>query len=346
MKDMLCVVKKEKGPGNLELTRREIPRYGPNDVLIKVKAAAMCGTDMNIKKWDDWAAKRIVPGVIIGHEFAGEVVAVGELVNSVKPGQIVSAETHIVCNYCDMCRSGYHHVCYNTKTIGVIVDGCFAEYIAIPAENAYVCDLPLPIEVISMMEPLGAAVHAAAEFPLAGKEVAVVGCGPIGIMGAAVAKIMGTSKIIAVEPNKFRGQMALDMGADYLVNPTENDPVETIKSMTKNNRGVDVVLEYSGSIPAMQSALNYCKPEAKIAAAGLPSRNIEFNFSEFVYSGITLKGIAGRLMYITWQQVMGLLDAGLDISPIVTHTLPLEEYEKGFELMESQNCGKVILKMD
>lgn len=340
---MDCVVKTAPGAGNLELARRPVPVPGPRDVLVKVLATAVCGTDVHIQEWDPWAAKRVNPPSIIGHEFAGEVVKLGGEVGNVKLGDVVSAETHIICHTCELCRTGGEHVCYNTKTIGVSRDGSFAQYIAFPAENAFICDQAIPVEVSSIMEPLGAAVHGAMEFPLGGKDVAVVGCGPIGVMAIAIAKKLGAARVIALEPNVYRSALGVKMGADMLINPVAEDPVEAVKALT-GGRGVDVVLEYSGSIPGVQAAIKYMKPEAKMAATGLPSRPVEFDFSEFVYRGLTLKGIAGRLMYDTWEQMAGLLRAGLDVSPVVTHILPLREYAEGLRMMKAGGGSKIILK--
>lgn len=345
MDSMRCVIKEQAGPGHIALTRRPIPKPGPGDVLVKVLAAAICGTDVHIRHWNEWAAKRVVPGVIIGHEFAGKVVELGAGVRSVAVGDIVSAETHIVCNTCELCHNGYAHVCYNTRLIGVTQDGCFAEYITLPEANAFVCDPSLPVEVLSLMEPLGAAIHGAMEFPLAAKTVAVIGCGPIGAMAVAVARKIGARRIIAVEPNKERAALALRMGADVAVDPTAGDVAQAVKGHTEGGRGVDVVLDYSGNTGAVRASFGYCKPEAKIAAVGIPSRPIEFDMGEFVYRGLVMKGIAGRLLYQTWEQARGLLQAGLDVSPVITHVLPLEEYAQGLDLMEQGACGKAILRL-
>ena len=335
---MKCIVKEKAAPGNIVLTERPIPEIGDSDILVKVLATALCGSDLHIEEWNEFMARRVKPPMIIGHEFAGEVVKAGSKVTSVKVGDIVSAETHIVCNTCQLCRNGHRHVCLNTSTIGVHRDGSFAQYIAIPAENACVCDPNVSPEILSLMEPLGAAVHTVMEFPVAAKDVAVIGCGPIGTMAVAVAK-----KVIAIDPNEKRAAMAKELGADYIVNPSVEDPVERVKALT-NGLGVDVVLEFSGSVPAIKTSLNYIKLAGRISALGLPSTNVDFDFSEFVYRGLQLHGIAGRLMYQTWEQMNGLLASGLDVSKVVTHVLPMSEFEKGFELMRKGECSKVILK--
>lgn len=340
-KMMKCVVKEKPEVGAIVLTERPVPAYGVNDILVKVKAAAVCGTDVHIMDWNAWSQKRITPPTIIGHEFAGEVVAVGSNVSTIKIGDLVSAETHVVCNSCVLCHNGHQHVCANTSTIGVHRDGCFAEYIAIPAENAVVYDPATPVEIVAIMEPFGVAVHAAMEFPVAGKIVMVNGCGPIGVMAVAVAKKCGAAKVFAVELNPQRAALALKMGADEVLNPTEVDVVKTIKEKTPH--GAEVVIEFTGNVGAIKTAIACMAPEGKMAAAGLPNGSVDFDFSEFVYSGKVIKGIAGRLMYKTWEDAKGLIAGGLDLSPIVTHTLPLEEYAEGLRLMKSGECCKAIL---
>lgn len=343
MENMRCIIKKDIGPGHIEMTEKKIPNINEEEILVKVLATAVCGTDVHIRQWNDWAKKRIVPPVVIGHEFVGEVVKIGSNVSSVNIGDIVSAESHIVCNTCEMCKKGNMHVCYNTKILGVSIDGTFAEYVKIPEDIAFICDPNMPVEILALMEPLGAAVHAAMEFPLAAQTVAIVGCGPIGLMSVAVAKKIGASRIIVVEPNEERGKIAIEMGADFHVDPIKDDVVEEVKSLS-GGYGVDVVLEFSGNTNAIAQAVSYMKPEGKMAALGLPGNDLTINFAEFVYKGQTIKGIAGRKMYENWYQMKALLEDGLDISKLVTHVLSLEEYEKGLDLMEKGQCGKVILK--
>lgn len=343
MEMMKCVKKTVNGPGGLVLTTAPIPEIEDNEILVKVQASAVCGSDNHIDDWNDWAAARVKAPVIIGHEFAGEVVKIGSKVTTIQVGNIVSAETHVICNTCELCQEGNGHVCYNTSTIGVHRNGSFAEYIAIPEDNAFVCDPSIPIEVSSMMEPLGAAVHTVMEYPVATKTIVISGCGPIGCMAVAVAKKVGAAKVIAVEPNEYRAKMAMDMGADVIVNPMKEKTVDAIKALT-GGKGADVVLEFSGVASAVRDGIESLRPEGKMAALGLPSKPVEFNMGEFVYRGLELKGIAGRLMYTTWHQMQGLLNSGLDISKIVTHVLPLDQYEEGLRLMKSGECGKVILK--
>ncbi len=343
MEMMKCVVKELPGDGHVVLTERPVPEVGDFDVLIRVKAVAICGTDVHIKHWDDYAQKRMNPPTILGHEYAGEVVKVGKGVTSVKIGDIVNSDSHLVCGTCDLCLNGHSDVCYNTIVIGVHRDGAFAEYICIPESAVNQCDASMPIEQLALMEPLGVAVHAAMEFPIAVKKVAVIGCGPIGCMGVAVAKTLGAAQIIAIELNEKRAEMALEMGASVIVNPVKEDTVARVKELSGGN-GVDVVLDFSGNAGAIMTALDYVKPDGCIVAAGLGPNPVTLPWENFVTKGICIKGISGREIPRTWERMKGLFAAGLDISKVITHVMPLEDYEKGLELMETGQCGKVVLK--
>jgi threonine 3-dehydrogenase len=337
-----CVVKTAPAPGSLALWDKPVPEPGADDILVKVKAAAICGTDVHIRSWNEWSAKRMHPPVTIGHEFCGEVVEVGRNVKGVKAGDIVSAESHLPCNVCPDCRMGNRHVCQHTGLLGITRDGCFAEYISIPADIAYVADSGISYKTLAILEPFGQAVHAVMDYPVAGKTIAVIGCGPIGIMCVMVAKRAGAARIIAVEPNPARGRLALDNGADILVDPIKADPVEMIREITRGV-GVDVAIEMSGSVIAEEQATRYIRPEGKFVVAGLPSEPFRFNLAEFAYKGITLHGAAARLMFETWEQVDVLLKQGIDLSGIITHELPLERFSEGIDLMEQGKCGKCLL---
>lgn len=343
MEMMKCVVKEQPGEGHIILTERPIPEIGDFDVLIRVKASAICGTDVHINHWDEYSQKRMHPPVIIGHEYAGEVAKIGKNVTSVEIGDIVTSDSHLVCNICNLCLNGHENVCLNTNVIGVMRDGSFAEYISIPEKAIVKCDPNRPIEQLALMEPLGVAVHCATQFPVAMKKVAVVGCGPIGCMGIAVTKKLGASQVIAVELNQQRTKMALDMGADAVVDPINEDVIARVKEIS-GGLGVDVVLDFSGNVNGIQAAMEYVKPEGCISAAGIGGRPLEFHYENFITKGICLKGISGREIPRTWEQMKGLFEAGLDISKVITHVLPLEEYKKGLDLMEKGQCGKVILK--
>ncbi|KGG80332.1 L-threonine 3-dehydrogenase [Caloranaerobacter azorensis H53214] len=344
MSGKMKVVLKDKPGVGAVLAERDIPKIGPNDVLVKVLATSICGTDYHIYSWDEWSQKRIKPPRVMGHEFAGEVVEVGSNVKSVKVGDIVSAETHIVCGVCPLCTTGNAHICVNTKILGVDTDGTFAEYVAIPESNAWVNDKDVPVELLSIQEPLGNAVHTVLAGEIIGKSIAVVGCGPIGLMAVAVAKAASASKVIAIEVNEYRIELAKKMGADVVINPVKENVVERVLEET-SGYGVDVVAEMSGNVMAIQQAFKYIKLGGRMSLLGIPSKNVELDLAnDIIFKGITIQGIVGRRMYNTWHQVKGLLASGnLNLEPIITHKLPLEEFEKGMELMKSGNCGKVVL---
>lgn len=339
---MKCVVKTAAAPGCVELLDRPVPKPGADNVLVRVKAAAICGTDVHIRSWNEWSARRMRPPVVIGHEFCGEVVEAGKNVKGVKVGDRVSAESHLPCNVCSDCRMGNRHVCRHTGLLGVTRDGCFAEYLSVPAAIVYVADPGISYRTLAILEPFGQAVHAVMDYPVAGKTVAVVGCGPIGIMCVMVAKLSGAARIIAVEPNPERGRLALAYGAEFLVDPVAVDPVERIMEITRGV-GVDVAIEMSGNVVAEEQATRYIRPEGKFVVAGLPSGPFTFNLAEFAYKGITLHGAAARLLFETWEQTDALLKRGIDLSGIVTHELPLERFAEGIDLMEQGKCGKCLL---
>ncbi len=339
---MKCVVKTKAEPGALELWEKPIPQPAANEVLVKVRAAAICGTDVHIRAWNEWSQKRMHPPVTIGHEFCGEVVELGKDVKGIQIGDIVSAESHIPCNVCSDCRRGNRHVCQHTGLMGVTRDGGFAEYVTVPAEIVYVAPKDVSYKTLAILEPFGQAVHAVMDYPVCGKTIAIVGCGPIGIMCVMVAKRMGVAKIIAVELNPTRGQLALENGADVLVNPSECDPVEKIMELT-GGVGVDIAIEMSGSVIAEEQATRYIRPEGKFVVAGLPSQPFTFDLSEFAYKGITLHGAAARLLFETWEQTDSLLKQGLRLDSIVTHELPLEQFNEAIDLMEQGKCGKCLL---
>ncbi|OEG00483.1 L-threonine 3-dehydrogenase [Vulcanibacillus modesticaldus] len=340
---MKAIVKSQSGPG-AELKEVDIPKIKPNEALVKVKATSICGTDVHIYTWDDWAASRIKPEMIFGHEFSGEVVEVGSEVTNVKVGDHVSAETHIICNECHQCQIGQYHVCQNTEILGVDRNGVFAEYVAIPATNLWKNDRDLPFEIASIQEPMGNAVHTLLSGEVTGKNVVVIGAGPIGIMAAATAKAIGAKQVIITDINDYRLKLAEKMGATITINSSEVDPVKEVYDITDGN-GADVVLEMSGHPVAIQQGFKMLTFGGRISMLGLPSKSVEIDITnDIVFKGATIHGITGRKIFETWQQVSGLLKSGaVDLNPIITHTLPLEEFEKGFELMISGKSGKVVL---
>lgn len=342
---MKAVIKKKAGKGFLELVEKEIPKINSDQILVKVKIAAICGTDVTIDDWGSWAEKRMVSPVTVGHEFSGEIVQIGLDVKHLEVGQIISAESHVICHHCHQCQKGNYHVCENTKIIGVNYEGAFAEYIAIPAENAVVVNDTISIESAALMEPLGAAVHAVMEFDVRAKTVVVVGCGPIGLMAIPILKKTGAVNIIASETSPERGQKALNMGADYLINPLQENIANRVLELT-DGHGAEVVIDFSGNTRGISDAFSYLSKEGQFAILGIPSDSMTFKIGEFVYSGQTMKGIAGRLMYQNWVQMKALLTAGLDIDQVITHKLPLEDFQMGIDMMRRGDCSKVLLIID
>lgn len=341
---MRAIRKLEPGPG-AQLQQVAIPQIGPRDVLIQVRASSVCGTDFHIYSWDPWSAGRVKPPLTVGHEVAGEVVAIGAEVAACKVGDYVSAETHIICNNCPRCHVGEYHLCENTRILGVDVDGCFAEYVAVPEQNIWINDRDIPWEIQSIQEPLGNAVHTAMEGDLTAQTVLVTGCGPIGIMSIPVAKMAGAEVVMAMDVNEYRLDLARKLGADVLINPAKVDPVAVVHSYT-GGYGADVVMEMSGNPSAIRQALKAARKGARVSMLGLPSRPLEIDLgADVIMRGLVLQGIAGRKMWKTWYQIRSLLRAGLAerLAPLITHRLPLEQMGEAMELMRTGQCGKAIL---
>lgn len=330
---MKALAKTRPAPG-LELIETDVPTPGPHDVLIKVTAASICGTDVHIYRWDEWSQHRIKPPLILGHEFAGEIVALGEAVSGLEVGMPVSAEGHIVDHTCAACRAGQAHLCRNTQVIGIDRHGAFAEYVLVPAENVWVNAPETPPEIASLQDPFGNAVHTAFAFDLAGQHVLVNGCGPIGLMAIPVARAIGAKTIFATDINDQRLALARQMGADYTLNPRQQDIVAEIRAATDGD-GVDVVLEMSGAAPAIRTALEALRPGGKVAALGLVGNTLELDWSDLiVIKGATVQGIYGRKIWDTWYRMRALLQTGaVDLQPLITHRITLDEFERGFELL-------------
>ncbi len=339
---MKALVKMERAPG-LELQEVQIPSTGDEDALIRVLATSICGTDYHIYAWNEWAQGRIKPPMIAGHEFVGEVVEIGKNVADVQVGDLVTAETHVVCDRCLQCRMDQRHVCAETEIIGVDRDGCFAEYIALPAANLWPTDPDLDLGVASAQEPLGNAVHTALAGPVAGARIAVTGCGPIGLMSIAVLKHCGARQVIATEVNPFRMELAETMGADAVIDVNDGDVVSRVLELTEGV-GVDGVLEMSGNPAAIDQALKMVRPGGRVSLLGVPSKAVPLDIAnDIVFKGVHVQGIAGRKMWESWHQLKNLLASGLDLRDVITHRLPLEDYREGMELMASGDCGKVVL---
>lgn len=339
---MIGLVKAERKPGAV-LKEVPVPAYGPDEVLVRVKASSICGTDVHIYKWDDWAARTVVTPNVFGHEFAGIVEAVGDKVTNVKAGDHVSGEGHIVCGVCKACRTGNAHVCPHTRSFGITLPGCFGEYAVLRASNVIQNDPKLPFEIACLQDPLGNAVQTVLAGDIVGKSVAVVGVGPIGLMSIAVAKACGSGTIIAVDINPYRLEMAKTMGADVIVNSKEVNSVQAIREAT-NGEGAEVVLEMSGHPDAIRDALKAAAQAGRVSLLGIPSKEVSFDLAEdVIFKGLQLIGITGRRMYDTWYQLKGLVERGrIDLTPLITHRLTLDRYEEAFDLMSSGNCGKIV----
>jgi threonine 3-dehydrogenase len=345
MADTMRAVVKAKAGAGFEFRRVPLPPIGPHDVLVQVKASSICGTDLHIYRWDPWAQKRIRPPLVVGHETCGQIVEVGRDVAEVKVGDYISAESHVICGICDMCRTGRGHLCRNTHILGIDRDGCFAEYVAIPAVNAWANPPQMPPEIASLQENFGNAVHTAFTVDVRAKKVLVTGCGPVGLMTIAVAKAIGARAVYATDISPYRLKLALTLGADAVFNSRETDVVHAIKDSTEGE-GVDVLLEMSGAPSALQEGFQLLKPGGEAALLGLPGRPLEFDFDNLIiFKGLRVYGVIGRRLWETWYQARGLLRAeAVDLSPVITHHFPLEDFEKAFELMATGQCGKVILR--
>lgn len=343
---MKAVVKTKKAPG-AEMLEVEVPKIKPNEVLIKIIATSICGTDVHIYEWDPWSQGRIknIPQ-ILGHECAGEVVEVGANVTRLKVGDYISAETHIPCNNCIQCLTGQQHICGNLKILGVDCDGVFAEYAAIPDEVAWLNDRAIAPEFACVQEPLGNAVYCTLVEPVTGKTVLIFGDGPTGLFAAAVAAVAGAARIYLVGRHPVRMEIAKKVGADVLIND-KTDDVEKIVMEDTEGVGVDIVLDMAGTQRAIDLGFKLVRKGGRYSAFGVASGPVSLDLNNgVIFKGATIFGINGRLMFDTWFKVKNLLRyKKLDISPIVTHKLPLEEYEKGFELMMKRPkiSGKVVL---
>jgi len=340
---MLAVVKPKAAAG-IEIRDVAIPKFGRQDVLVKVKVASICGTDLHIYDWDKWAAHRIHPPLIPGHEFCGEVAAYGDEVTSVKEGDFVSAEMHVACGKCLQCRIGEAHICQHVKIIGVDANGAFAEYVVIPESNIWKLDPAIPREYASILDPLGNAVHTVLAGEIAAKTVAITGCGPIGLFAIAVARACGAATVFALEVNEHRRKIARQMKADYVLDPTKDDVRAKVMEVT-GGTGVDVVLEMAGHPDAIRTGFDIVRRGGRVSLLGLTSKPISLNFSEdIIFKGITIQGINGRRMYQTWYQMTALLKAHkLELHPVITDKLAMKDFAKGMERLKTGEASKILL---
>jgi threonine 3-dehydrogenase len=318
------------------------PAMGINDVLIRVLYTGICGTDVHIYNWDDWAQKTIPVPMAIGHEFVGKIVAVGSNVNDFFPGDIVSGEGHVVCGRCRNCLAGRRHLCVSTQGVGVNRPGAYAEFIALPMTNIWRHHPGVNLEVASIFDPFGNAVHTALSFPVLGEDVLITGAGPIGIMAIPVVRHAGARHVVITDLNPFRLDLARKMGATLAVNPTET-PLTEVQKQLKMTEGFDVGLEMSGNPQALNDMIANMSHGGKIAALGIPSKSVPMDWRPVIFNMITIKGIYGREMYETWYKMSVMLDSGLDISPVITHRYSYSDFEKGFAAMISGETGKVVL---
>lgn len=337
----LVKAKAEKG---LWMQEINIPKVGPNDVLIKIKKTAICGTDLHIYKWDDWAQATIPVPMTIGHEYCGHVAAVGSEVTEFKEGDRVTGEGHLACGHCRNCRRGRQHICEKTLGIGVNIDGCFAEYVKVPATNVMKINSKIPDEIVSIMDPFGNATHTTLSFPIIGEDVLVTGSGLIGSMCVAIARFAGARYVVATETSDYRAELAKKMGATRVVNPLKENLVEVMKEL--GMKGFDIGLECSGNPVAFNQMLEQMYNSGKISLLGILPNETKVNWNKIIFKGLTLKGIYGREMYETWYQMEQMLLSGIDLSPIITHRYHVDDFQKGFDVMESGNCGKVVLSWD
>ncbi len=340
---MLAVVKPTSAPGS-EIREVPKPQFGPSDVLVQVKVASICGTDLHIYNWDQWAQRRIHPPLIPGHEFCGVVEAVGSEVTSVQEGDFVSAEMHVACGKCLQCRTGEAHICQHVKIIGVDANGAFAEYVVIPESNIWKLDPSIPQDYASILDPLGNAVHTVLAGEIAAKSVAITGCGPIGLFSIAVARACGATQIFALEVNEHRRKIAEQMKPDFVLNPTKDDVYQTVMDNT-GGTGVDVVLEMAGRSEAIRLAFRILRLGGRISMLGIPSKPVELNFAEdIIFKGATIQGINGRKMYQTWYQMTALLKAGkLDLHPVITDRVPMNDFAKAMERLKTGVASKILV---
>ena len=339
---MKALVKRENAPG---LWLEEVPRpeVRPRDVLIRIDRTGICGTDLHIYKWDDWARKTVPVPLVVGHEFVGEIVEIGADVKDFSVGEIVSGEGHVVCGHCRNCMAGRRHLCNDTAGIGVTRPGAFAEYIALPQTNVWVHKPEIDREVASIFDPFGNATHSALSFPVLGEDVLVTGAGPIGIMSAAIARHAGARHVVITDVNEYRLKLAKQMGVTRAVNVAQ-EKLADVQAELGMDEGFDVGLEMSGNPSAFNEMLENMCHGGKIAMLGIPEKEMAIDWNTVVFNMLTIKGIYGREMYETWYKMTVMLEGGLDIAPVITHRFGFEEFEKGFETALSGESGKVILE--
>ncbi|WP_151703361.1 L-threonine 3-dehydrogenase [Nitrincola alkalilacustris] len=336
----LAKLKPEQG---IWMTDVPVPAVGHNDLLIRIRKTAICGTDVHIYNWDEWSQKTIPVPMVAGHEYVGEVVEIGQEVRGFKIGDRVSGEGHITCGHCRNCRAGRTHLCRNTIGVGVNRDGAFAEYLVIPAFNAFKIPDNISDDLAAIFDPFGNAVHTALSFDLVGEDVLITGAGPIGIMAAAVCKHAGARQIVVTDVNDYRLGLARQMGATRTLNVMQEDLHEVMHELGMAE-GFDVGLEMSGVPSAFKGMLDGMNHGGKIAMLGIPPSDMGIDWNQVIFKGLQIKGIYGREMFETWYKMAALIQSGLDLTPMITHHFPVDEFQKGFDVMRSGQSGKVILE--
>ena len=338
---MKALVKKAPEKG-IWLEDVPVPELGINDVMIKIKRTAICGTDMHIYNWDEWAQKTIPVPMVVGHEFVGEIVEIGANVNDFRLGQIVSGEGHVVCGRCRNCMAGRRHLCNQTSGVGVDRSGAFAEYLALPMSNVWEHSPGIDLDVASLFDPFGNAVHTALQFDLLGEDVLITGAGPIGVMAAAVCKHAGARHVVITDVIDARLELAAKLGATRSVNVGRESIADVQKDLGMSE-GFDVGLEMSGNAQAFKDLIDNMCHGGKVSILGIPSQDSAIDWNKVIFNMLTLKGIYGREMYETWYKMSVMIESGLDISPVITHRLPYTEFQTGFDVMNSGEASKVIL---
>lgn len=338
---MKSLSKLHRKPG-IWMTDSPLPEIGPNDLMIKIRKTAICGTDMHIFNWDEWSQQTIPVPMIVGHEYVGEVVEIGQEVAGFNLGDRVSGEGHITCGHCRNCRAGRRHLCRNTTGVGVNRQGSFAEYLVIPAFNAFKIPANISDDMAAIFDPFGNAVHTALSFDLVGEDVLITGAGPIGIMAAAVAKHVGARYVVITDVNDYRLDLAEKMGATRVVN-VASENLQDVMDELGMTEGFDIGLEMSGVPSAFRDMLDKMNHGGKIAMLGIPPQSVAVDWNKVIFKGLTIKGIYGREMFETWYKMVSLLQSGLDLGPIITHQFGVDDFAQGFEVMGSGQSGKVLL---
>ena len=338
---MRALVKARPEPG-IWMQDVPVPEIGPNDVLIKVRKASICGTDIHIWNWDAWSQKTIKVPMVIGHEFMGEIAKLGAEVTGFQVGDRVSGEGHITCGHCRNCRAGKRHLCRNTVGLGVNRPGCFAEYVSLPAFNVFRVPKDIPDEIAAFFDPLGNAVHTALSFDLVGEDVLITGAGPIGVMAAAISKHVGARHVVVTDLNPYRLDLARKLGATRAVDVKSETLGDVMRSLGMTE-GFDVGMEMSGNDRAFRDLLSVMNHGGRVAILGIPPNEVSIDWNQVIFKGLVLKGVYGREMFETWYKMVAMLQSGLDVAPVVTHRFPAAQYAQAFEAMRSGQSGKVIL---